>query len=70
MGFCLWDLESREIPCRNDVYFNKEKMYTKPIYIVKIHRLVFQEDAQVHNKQVAMENGQNATKAQEFRDKQ
>ena len=56
----------------NDVFFNEEKMHKKPIKIVEICRLVFQEDGQVHNRQVAKveEHGQNAPMVQEGREEQ
>ena len=50
MGLRLWDPKARKIVCNNDVFFNEEKMHKKPIKIVEIHRVVFQEDGQVHNR--------------------
>ena len=72
MGFRLWDLEARKIVCSNDMIFNEEKMHEKPIKIVQIHRVVFQEDGKVHNKQVAQakQHGQNAPVVQEGREEQ
>ena len=55
MGFRLWDPEARKIVRSNDVFFNEEKMHKKPIKIVEIHKVVFQEDGQVHNRQVAQD---------------
>ena len=52
MGFCLWDPKSKKILQIIDVYFNEDKMHKKPIKIVEIHRVVFQEDGQVHNRQL------------------
>ena len=53
MEFNLWDLEARKIVRNNDVFFNEEKMHKKPIKIVEIYRVVFQEDGHVHSRQVA-----------------
>ena len=58
MGFRLWDLEARKIVRSHDVFFNEEKMHKKPVHIVDIRRVVFQEDGQVHNRQVAQGAGQ------------
>ena len=55
MGFKLWDLEARKIVCNNEIFFNEKKMHKKPIKIVEIYRVVFQEDGHVHNKQVAQD---------------
>ena len=52
MGFCLWVLESKKILCSTNVYFNEDKMHKKPVEIVEIRRIVFQEDGQVHNRQL------------------
>ena len=54
------------------MFFNEEKMHKKPIKIVKIHGVVFQEDGQVHNRQVsqAKQQGKNAPIVQEGREKQ
>ena len=52
MGFCLWEPQSKRVLCSRDVYFNEDKMHKKPIKIVEIHRGVFQEDGQVHNRQL------------------
>ena len=72
MGFRLWVPKARKIICSNDVYFNEENMHTKPIKIVEIHRVVFQEDGHVHNRQVAQakQHGQNAPIVQEGREEQ
>ena len=35
------------------MYFNEVNMHTKPIKIVEIYRVVFQEGGHVHNRQVA-----------------
>ena len=43
MEFCIWDHESKKIPCSSDIYFKKEEMLTKPLKIVKICKVVFQE---------------------------
>ena len=53
MGFRLWDPKARKIVCSNDVFFNEEKMHKKPIKIVEIRIVVFQEDGQVHNRRIA-----------------
>ena len=47
-------------------------MHKKPIKTVEIRRVVFQEDGQVHNRQVAQnkQHGQNASMVQEGREKQ
>ena len=57
---------------QNDIYFNEEKMYKKPIKIEEIHKVVFQEDGYVHNKQVARvgQHGKNAPIVQEGREEQ
>ena len=68
MGFRLWDPEARKIVRSNDVFFNEEKMHKKPIKTVEIRRVVFQEDGQVHNRQVAQANGQNAPMVQDGRE--
>ena len=54
------------------MYFNEEKMHKKPIKVVEICRVVFQEDGHVHNRQVAQakQHGQNAPIAQEGREEQ
>ena len=72
MGFRLWDPEARKIVCSNDVFFNEEKMHKKPIKLVEVRRVVFQEDGQVHNRQVAQDkqHGQNALMVQEGREEQ
>ena len=54
----LWDPEARKIVRSNDVFFNEEKMHKKPAQTVKICRVLFQEDEQVHNRQVAQGVGQ------------
>ena len=53
MGFRLWDPEAKKIIRSHDVFFNEEKMHKKFVQIVKICRVIFQEDGQVHNRQVA-----------------
>ena len=53
MGFRLWDPKARKTIQSNDVYVNEEKMHKKPIKIVEICRVVFQEDGYVHNRQIA-----------------
>ena len=53
MGFHLWDPESRKVLRSSDVYFNEDKMHKRPIKTVEIRRVVFQEDGQVNNRQVA-----------------
>ena len=63
MGFFLWDLEFKKILRSSDVYFNEDKMHKKPIKIVEICRVVFQEDGQVHNRQL-----DNASIAREIRE--
>ena len=63
MGFCLWDPESRKVLCSSDVYFNEDKMHKRPIKTVEIRRVVFQEDGQVNNRQIA-----NAPIAREVRE--
>ena len=70
MGFGLWDLEARKIVRSSDVFFNEEKMHKKPIKTIEIRRVVFQEDGQVHNRQVAQANGQNAPMVQDGREDQ
>ena len=70
MGFRLWDLEARKIVRSNDVFFNEEKMHKKPIKTIEIRRVVFSEDGQVHNRQVAQANGQNAPMVQDGREEQ
>ena len=72
MGFRLWDPKARKIVCNNDVYFNEENMHTKPIKIVEICIVVFQENGHVHNKQVSQtkQHGQNAPNVQEGREEQ
>ena len=45
-----WDSEARKIVCNNDVFFNEEKMHKKPIRIVEIRQVVFQEDGQMYNR--------------------
>ena len=65
MGFCLWDPESKKILQSSDVYFNEDKMHKKPINIMEICRVIFQEDGQVHNKHL-----ENALIAQERREEQ
>ena len=65
MGFGLWDPESKKILCSSDVYFNEEKMHKKSIKTVEICRVVFQEDGQVHNRQIQVDNAQNAPQVQE-----
>ena len=70
MGFQLWDTESKKILCSSDVYFNKEKMHKKPIKTVEILRVVFQEDGQVHNRQIQVDNAQNAPQVQEREEEQ
>ena len=62
MGFCLWDLESKH---RNDINFNEDKMHKRPIKTAEIRRVVFQEDKQVHNRQILMDNGKNAPQREE-----
>ena len=52
MGFCLWDPESKKTLHSSDVYFNEDKMHKKPIKTIEIRRVVFQEDGQVHNRQL------------------
>ena len=44
MGFRLWDLEARKIVCSHSVFFNEEKMHKKPVKIVEVRRVIFQED--------------------------
>ena len=34
------------------MYFNEDKMHKKPIKIVEICKVVFQEDGQVHKRQL------------------
>ena len=58
MGFRLWDPDARKIIHINDVFFNEEKMHKKPGQTVKICRVIFQEDGQVHNRRVAQGAGQ------------
>ena len=53
MGYKLWDPEAKNIICSNDVFFDEERMHKKPIKEIEIRRVVFQEDGQVHNRQVA-----------------
>ena len=59
------DLESKKVLCSSDVYFNEDKMHKRPIKTVDIRRVVFQEDGQVHNRQIA-----NAPVARERREEQ
>ena len=40
------------------MFFNEEKMHKKPVQTVEIRRVVFQEDGQVHNRQIAQGAGQ------------
>ena len=40
------------------MFFNEEKMHKKPVQTVEIRRVVFHEDGQVHNRQVAQGAGQ------------
>ena len=54
----------------NDVYFNEEKIHKRAILTVEIHRVVFQEDGVVHNRDIAHnvgQQGQNAPIVQEDR---
>ena len=66
MGYRLWDPEARKIVRSNDVFFNEDKIHKKPIKIVEICSVVFQEDGQVCNKQVAQDeqHGQNTPMVQ------
>ena len=48
MGFRLWYLKAWKIVCSNDVLFNEEKMHKKPIKIVEIRWVIFQEYEHVH----------------------
>ena len=48
MGYRLWDPEARKIFCSNDVFLNEDKMHKKPITIVEIHKVIFEEDGHVH----------------------
>ena len=66
MGYRLWDPEARKIVCSNDVFFNEDKMHKKPITIVEIHIVIFEEDGHVHRDvQNARQVGQNAPHVQE-----
>ena len=70
MGYRLWDPEARKIVRSNDVYFNEGKMCKKPIPTMEIHRVVFQEDGVVQNRDIAHnagQQGQNAPIVQEDR---
>ena len=58
MGYKLWDPEARNIIRSNDVFFDEERMHKKPVKEIEIRRVVFQEDGQVHNRQVAQGAGQ------------
>ena len=71
-GYKLWDPEARKIVRNNDFFFNEDKMHKKPIKTMEIHRVVFQEDRHVHNRQVAQakQHGQNAPIVQEGREEQ
>ena len=44
MGFRLWDREAKKIVCNHSVFFNEEKMHKKPVKIVEVRRVIFQED--------------------------
>ena len=55
----------KKVLCSSDVYFNEDKIHKRPIKIVEIRRVVFQEDGQVHNRQLA-----NAPVACEVREEQ
>ena len=48
MGFRLWDLEATKIVHSHSVFFNEEKMHNKPIKIVEVRRVIFQDDGHVH----------------------
>ncbi|WP_286497639.1 integrase core domain-containing protein, partial [Escherichia coli] len=50
MGFRLWDPEAQKIVRNNDVFFNEDKMHKKPVPMVEIRRVVFQEDGVVHGR--------------------
>ena len=52
MGFYLWDPQSKKVLCSSDVYFNEDKMHKRPIKTIEIRRVIFQEDGQVHNRQL------------------
>ena len=52
MMFCLWDLEYKKILYSRDIYFNEDKMHKKPIKTTDIRRVVFQEDGEVHSRQL------------------
>ena len=54
----------------SDIYFNEEKIHKRPINMVELHAIVFQEVNQVLNKLVAMDNGQNTPQVQEHREEQ
>ena len=58
MGYKLWDPETRNIICSNDMFFDEERMHKKTVKEIEIRRVVFQEDGQVHNRQVAQGVGQ------------
>ena len=44
MGFRLWDPESEKIVGSQSVFFDESKMHKKPVKIVEIRRVVFQEE--------------------------
>ena len=44
MGYRLWDLESRKVIRRNNVYFNEAKFDAKPKKTEEVGRVVFRED--------------------------
>ena len=72
MGLRLWDLEARNVVHSNNVFFNEENMHKKPIKIVEIRRVVFQEDGHVYNRQVVQveQHGKNAPIVQKGREEQ
>ena len=43
-------------------------MHKRPVKTIEVQQVIFQKDGQVHNRQVAMDDGQNASQVQEERE--
>ena len=51
MGFRLWDPEARRIVCSHSVFFDENKMQTKPVKSMAAKRVVFQDSELVQGVQ-------------------
>ena len=51
MGFRLWDLEAKKKVCSHSVFFDENKMHTKPVKTVEIKKVIFQDDELVRDAQ-------------------